>query len=305
MKILVVSGFLGAGKTTFIEYLTRKLNNDFAILENEYGEVGIDGDLLKNDYEKIWEMTEGCICCSMKSNFANSIMTISNSLDPEVLIVEPTGVGMLSAVMENIKKVEYDRIQILEPITIVDPNCIDKYTEEFGDIFNDQIKNSRFVVISKTGDKTKEEVKKSITKIKNINPKAEVYANDYDNFDEKWWKQLLEKEWLEDGVVGNSQATSEIDNIGFKNVCFQDLPSFNSYMSAIMSKRFGNIIRAKGFLPINNKWAKMDIVGDKYSLVEIKPMEESKLIFIGSNLNKKELEILFKDKKQRRVKKCR
>ena len=95
MKILLVSGFLGAGKTTFIEEMTRKVKKDFVVLENEYGEVGIDGDLLKKDYDKVWEMTEGCICCSMKSDFANSVMTIANSMDPEILIVEPTGVGKI------------------------------------------------------------------------------------------------------------------------------------------------------------------------------------------------------------------
>lgn len=302
MKILVVSGFLGAGKTTFIEYLTKRLDNDFVILENEYGSVGIDGDLLKKDYDKIWEMTEGCICCSMESNFANSVMTISNTIDPEVLIVEPTGVGMLSSVMKNIKKVEYDRINILEPITIVDPNCIDRYVEEFGDIFIDQIKNSRFVVISKVSDKSESEIEEAIDKIKKLNSEANICATEYEKLDNEWWEALLHKTWAEGELAEGGNSSSQIENIGFKNVCFQDLLTFNSYMSAVMSKRFGNIIRAKGFLPINDKWAKMDIVGDKYTLTEIEPMEESKLIFIGSNLNKEELEILFKDKKQKRVK---
>lgn len=302
MKILVVSGFLGAGKTTFIEHITKKIDKKFAILENEYGEVGIDGDLLKKDYEKIWEMTEGCICCSMKSNFANSIMTISNSIDVDVLIVEPTGVGMLSSVMNNIKKVEYDRIEILEPITIVDPNCIDRYSQEYSEIFVDQIKNSRFVVLSKTSDKSEEDVLLAVNKIKNINPDACVYAKEYDDFSDDWWEDILNKNWNFENLKGGSSSQNNIENIGFKNVCFQDMMTFNSYMSAIMSKRFGSVIRAKGFLPIDGKWVKMDIVGDRYSLVEIEPMKESKLIFIGSNLNKEDLKILFNDKKQKRKK---
>lgn len=79
-------------------------NIEIFVLENEYGELGTDGDLLKKDNEKIWEMTEGCICCSMRSNFASSILTISNTIDPDILIVEPTGVGLLSAIINNIKK---------------------------------------------------------------------------------------------------------------------------------------------------------------------------------------------------------
>lgn len=294
MKILVVSGFLGAGKTTFIEAMTKRLERDFVILENEYGEVGIDGDLLKKDYDKIWEMTEGCICCSMKANFANSVMTIANSVDPEILIVEPTGVGMLSSIMNNIKKVQYDRIKILEPVTIVDPNCIDKYVKEFEEIFTDQIKSSKFVVVSKTSGMSTEEIEKARKSIQQINPNAVINTNEFSSYDDSWWEQILEVSWNGDvDFSDNSGFTSKIDNIGFTGISFDSLRVFEGYMSAIMRGRFGNIVRAKGFLPINGEWAKMDIVGDKYTLTKIEPMEESKIILIGSDLNKEDLEILF------------
>lgn len=294
MKILVVSGFLGAGKTTFIEKMTNKLKRDFVILENEYGEVGIDGDLLKKDYDKIWEMTEGCICCSMKSNFANSVMTIANSLDPEVLIVEPTGVGMLSSVLDNIKKVQYDRIKILEPVTIVDPNCIDKYSKEFEEIFVDQIKSSKFVVVSKTSNMTKEEIKRARDSILKINPKAIVNTEEFSSYDDIWWEEILELKWDDEiDYKDTSALRSNIDNIAFKNISFDELYIFESYMSAIMRGRFGNIIRAKGFLPINGAWAKVDIVGERYTLEKIDAMAESKLVLIGKDLNKEELKLLF------------
>ena len=136
MRILVVSGFLGAGKTTFIKELARRTREDFSVMENEYGQVGIDGQLLaekempesgEEDAGKlnIWELTEGCICCSMKSDFASSILTIANTIDPEYLIVEPTGVGMLSNVMNNIRLIQYERISLLSPITILDGNSFD------------------------------------------------------------------------------------------------------------------------------------------------------------------------------------
>ena len=137
MRILVVSGFLGAGKTTFIKELARRTREDFSVMENEYGQVGIDGQLLaekempesgEEDAGKlnIWELTEGCICCSMKSDFASSILTIANTIDPEYLIVEPTGVGMLSNVMNNIRLIQYERISLLSPITILDGNSFDR-----------------------------------------------------------------------------------------------------------------------------------------------------------------------------------
>ena len=125
MKILVVSGFLGAGKTTFIRTLAERTKKDFAVMENEYGAVNVDGDFLEQTKDlNIWELTEGCICCSMQNDFATSIQTIANTVDPEYLIVEPTGVGMLSKIIENIQKIEYERITLLEPLRFWTVRCM-------------------------------------------------------------------------------------------------------------------------------------------------------------------------------------
>ena len=100
MKVLIVSGFLGAGKTTFIRTLSNRLNKDFVILENEYASINIDKDIIKDDTGlNVWEFTEKCICCSGKADFAMNILTIANTISPEYLIVEPTGVGFLSNVI--------------------------------------------------------------------------------------------------------------------------------------------------------------------------------------------------------------
>ncbi len=112
MKILIVSGFLGAGKTTFIKRLARNVDQRFAILENEYGAAGIDGARLgqnrQGTQKNVWEMTEQCICCIGKKDFAASVLTIANVVDPEYLIVEPTGVGSLARIIENLRQIEYE-----------------------------------------------------------------------------------------------------------------------------------------------------------------------------------------------------
>lgn len=300
MKTLVVSGFLGAGKTTFIEKLVESIKCSIVILENEYGEVGIDGDLLKKDSKNIWEMTEGCICCSMESNFANSVMTISNSMDPDLLIVEPTGVGLLSSVINNIKKVEYDRIKVLEPITIVDPKCVDSYMDEFGEIFEDQIKCSRLIVVSKVEGMDEASLMHAVSRIKNINTNAEIVVDDYRKFDDSWFGSLLERTLDRDITKSDSSASSNIENIGFRGVEFKDLQTFEAYMGAIMRGSFGKVVRAKGFLPINEVWAKFDIVDNSYTITQIDPMKESKLIIIGTDINKDELKVLFGKHKKRK-----
>jgi len=121
MKILVISGFLGAGKTTFIKELSKRAIEKPVILENEYAAINVDENILSEEKDlRIWESTENCICCSGKADFASDILTISNTLDPGYLVVEPTGVGFLSKVIENIRSVEYERISMLSPVTVID-----------------------------------------------------------------------------------------------------------------------------------------------------------------------------------------
>lgn len=293
MHILVISGFLGAGKTTFISKIVQKIKRNTVILENEYGQVGIDGDILKAEKKNIWELTEGCICCSMKANFATSVLTIANSLNPEILLVEPTGVGLLSAVMQNIAKVRYEHITLLEPVTIVDPGCVEKYVKEYGDIFLDQIQNARKIVISKTGLFDEKTVLSAEKIIRSYNSDAMIIKSGYDEIPDFVWKGFLEDEWQS---LQNRQSKApqiEMEHIGFEGIRFDSLERFEGYMSAVMRGRFGELIRAKGFMPINGVWSRFDIVNDKYTLVQIAPMEYAKLILIGKSLHKEELSILF------------
>ena len=294
MKILVVSGFLGAGKTTFIEQLVKYAPEKTVILENEYGEVAVDGDILKEDGLNIWELTEGCVCCSMKANFAESILTIANTMNPELLIIEPTGVGLLSSVLNNISKVLYERIEILEPITVVDPFSIDSYEEQFKEIFENQIRYSKDIIISKVDKLASDEKEKVKEKIAKMNNRANINMKNYDEYSEQWWKGLLDCIWNNKSVRSSTNVSLEIENIGFENVEFDNIEKFESYMSAVMSGRFGNIVRAKGFLKISDNWAKMDIVDKQYTLIPANKKEKSKVVFIGTNIDKQALNLIFK-----------
>ncbi len=141
MKILIVSGFLGSGKTSFIKALAKASKKQFVIVENEFAELGLDAELIKSDDNlemEIWELTEGCICCSLNLDFSNSVLTIANTLNPEYLIVEPSGVALTSNIVKQLNKICYEQIELLSPITIVDAQNYRLSKEKYPDYFYDQ-----------------------------------------------------------------------------------------------------------------------------------------------------------------------
>ena len=149
MKILLVSGFLGAGKTTFIKEMSKNINLEFVVLENEYADIGVDKDFLDEKNLDVWEMSEGCICCSMKGDFKSSIKRIYSEINPEYLLIEPTGLGMLSSIIENIKELNNEDIEILRPISLIDVTSFDEYLESFNNFFLDNLNNTGKVILTK------------------------------------------------------------------------------------------------------------------------------------------------------------
>ena len=296
MKILVVSGFLGAGKTTFIEALSRKAKREFPVMENEYGEEGIDGSFLERDSLKVWELTEGCICCSLKSDFASSILTIANTLNPEYLLVEPTGVGLLSSVLRNIAKIEYERISLLEPVTVVDINCVDSYLRSFSEIYSDQIKNARNIVLSKCEEADESLVDDAVSKLRLINTEAHIIRTPYDSIPPEWWENILQEPLhasFRTPLFSKKIAGPDIESLSFSGIRFYSIESLSQILSVLLEGRFGKVVRAKGFVPINGQWAKFDIAGERYKIEDCPQMKTAKAVVIGSALEKSALEKLF------------
>ncbi len=296
MKILVVSGFLGAGKTTFIEALSRKAKREFSVMENEYGEEGIDGSFLERDSLKVWELTEGCICCSLKSDFASSILTIANTLNPEYLLVEPTGVGLLNSVLRNIAKIEYERIRLLEPVTVVDVNCVDSYLRSFPEIYSDQIKNARNIVLSKCEEADESLIDDAVSKLRLINTEAHIVRTPYDSIPPEWWENILQEPLhvsFRTPLFSKKIAEPDIESLSFSGIRFDSIESLSQILSVLLEGRFGKVVRAKGFVPINGQWAKFDISGERYKIEDCPPMKTAKAVVIGSALEKSALEKLF------------
>ncbi len=209
MKILIVSGFLGAGKTTFIKALARHTGKEFAILENEYGAAGIDADRLRAEEGQspvnIWEMTEGCICCSAKGDFSLSVLSIANTINPEYLVIEPTGVGMLGNVLENVKQIEYERISILAPVTIADIYSCSRYLKEYPSLYENQIREAGTIFLSKSEQASPEEKEQARQILTRINPKATIYTDHYSSL-----SKITGCTFLKQAMMGRSMNQKQL-----------------------------------------------------------------------------------------------
>ena len=182
-KIDVVSGFLGAGKTTFIKRLVEgnKDKGKTIIIENEFGEIGIDGGFLKNSGIEIKEMNSGCICCSLAGDFEASLRELLSTYEPNRVIIEPSGVGKLSDVLKAISDVEKDlHVESNSAITVVDVKKCKMYMKNFGEFFNNQIQFANTIILSRTDLVDNKKIEEAVTLIKNINPDATIVTTPLD-----------------------------------------------------------------------------------------------------------------------------
>ncbi len=176
-RIDIVSGFLGAGKTTFIQCLLDEAlkTEKVVLIENEFGEIGIDGGFLKDAGIEIREMNQGCICCSLVGNFEKSLQEVVETYHPDRIIIEPSGVGKLSDIIGAVKAVSANLdVELDAAVTIVDAQKAKLYSKNFGEFFNNQILYAGTVVLSRTDIAAEEKVDTAVKIVKEINPKAQV-----------------------------------------------------------------------------------------------------------------------------------
>lgn len=295
MQVLVVSGFLGAGKTTFITAMAQRCRQKFVVMENEMGAVGVDGGLLTaslGDDVDIWELTEGCICCSMKADFAASVLTIENSLEPEYLLVEPTGVGMLSRIMDNLSQIAYERIQLLRPITIVDALNARISARDFPDIFADQVASAGTVVFSKAEGISNDERGALEALVRRHAPTAELISHPYTSQATAWWNGL----WCKalDGTILREPAETVNPGLSMDTLRGARIPSLSAmavFLEQLLRGAYGGIVRAKGTVALGEEWLRFDVAGGQYCLTGAEPGMEniSNAVFIGQNIKSQAL----------------
>ena len=195
-KIDIISGFLGAGKTTFIKKLLEEAisGGQVVLIENEFGEIGIDGGFLKDSGIEIREMNSGCICCSLVGDFGTSLAEVLTQYRPERIIIEPSGVGKLSDVMKAVIDVSADMdVELNSAVTIVDAAKCKMYMKNFGEFFNNQIENAGTIVLSRTDITDASKIQKDVEMIREKNANAVIITTPLDQLDGSQLLEIIEK----------------------------------------------------------------------------------------------------------------
>ena len=287
MKILLVSGFLGAGKTTFIKEMAKNINLEFVVLENEYADIGIDGDFLDEKNLNVWEMSEGCICCSMKGDFKSSIKRIYSEINPEYLIIEPTGVGMLSSIVENIREIDNNDIEILNPLTLIDVTSFNEYLETFNNFFIDNLKNTGKVILTKLENYNPFDIENIKDEILKINSDLEIITDDYRTFQKEWFGEILNKNIDNKIIDKNFSLKTHINLRTFskENINLKTMDELGLLLNRLVNGDFGKIYRAKGIVKVDGYWGKFNLVYKNFEMEPITDAKGTKIVIIGNNLD--------------------
>lgn len=287
MKVLLVSGFLGAGKTTFIKEMSKNINLEFVVLENEYADIGVDGDFLDEKNLNVWEMSEGCICCSMKGDFKSSIKRIYSEINPEYLIIEPTGVGMLSSIIENIREINNNDIEILSPLTLIDITSFNEYLKTFNDFFYDNLKNTGEIILTKLNSFNSFDIENIKNEISKINNNLEIIIDDYRTFPKEWFADLLNKSIDNKVIDKNFSLKTHINLRTFskENINLKTMDELGLFLNKLVNGDFGKIYRAKGIVKIDGYWGKFNLVYKNFEMEPITDAKGTKIVIIGNNLD--------------------
>ncbi len=194
-KIDIVSGFLGAGKTTLIKKLLKEALSDtkVVLIENEFGEIGIDGGFLKEAGIEIKEMNSGCICCSLVGDFGTSLKEVLNTYAPERILIEPSGVGKLSDVMKAVQDVVSEaEVQLNSAVAVVDASKCKMYIKNFGEFFINQIENAGTIILSRTGKISEDKLATCVAMIREHNVKATIITTPWDELEGKAILEAIE-----------------------------------------------------------------------------------------------------------------
>ena len=319
VKIDIISGFLGAGKTTLIKKLLKDgfQGEQVVLIENEFGEIGIDGGFLKEAGIQIREMNSGCICCSLVGDFGTSLKEVVTKYNPDRILIEPSGVGKLSDVIKAVQGVQDEvDIKLNSYTTVVDAKKCKMYMKNFGEFFDNQIQYAGAIIMSRTDIASEKKVQESLELLRSLNKDAAIITTPIENLDGKKLVEVmehpvsLEQEMLEeehehhhhhDGECGcghdhhHHHADEVFTSWGRETIKKYTREGLENILEALSeSDKYGIILRAKGMLPAEDgTWIYFDMVPEETEIREGAPEYTGRLCVIGSKLDEHALEELF------------
>ncbi|MGF0033299.1 CobW family GTP-binding protein [Bariatricus sp. SGI.154] len=310
MDIQIVSGFLGAGKTTFLNKYLPLLDGNTVVIENEFGEVGLDGDLIQGDIP-VKELYAGCICCSLAIDFRRGIKEIVEWYQPDRIVIEPSGVGRLSDIVTacaRAKVKEKIDLRITKLIAIVDLPSYEEYKDGFGAFYQDQIQHARLLLLSNLDQISPEEKKRLVNELKTDNPKAIIYEDDWRFMDGEALLELVNlAEDYEDAPEEVSVPALPADRV-FASIAISDPAELTEQrleeiLDHLGDQQYGQILRAKGILSAGESGLmhfdytpaarKIHTIAESGKQEREEGAWECKVIIIGCDLNDVALRSLF------------
>ncbi len=318
VKVDIISGFLGAGKTTLIQKLLKTVykNQNIVLIENEFGEIGIDGGFLKEAGIEIKEMNSGCICCSLVGDFSASLKEVVETYHPERIIIEPSGVGKLSDVMRAVEGVKDEAgLEIGYRITVLDVNKCKMYLKNFGEFYVNQIEYASTVVFSRTDIAKEGKTEAALAVVKEHNSEAAVVTTPVEQLDEEsllaalnhttGLEEMLKKAEKEHAEHEHHHAEHEHHHHHHADDIFTSwgTETSNAYtqdrLRAIFDKfeqeSKGTILRSKGIVKNaeDSQWIYFDYVPGQFEIRIGNPDYTGKVVVIAAGYTEQELEKIF------------
>lgn len=324
-KIDIISGFLGAGKTTLIKKLLSEAfqNEKVVLIENEFGEIGIDGGFLKEAGVEITEMNSGCICCTLVGDFSKALRKVIEEYHPDRVLIEPSGVGKLSDVSKAIEHVKKEAdIEIEGRITIVDGKKAKLYLKNFGEFFKDQVAYANTIVVSRTQMMEDHSIEECVKMLREENKEASIISTSWDKLSKEAIEHALSPDTQLEGIFEEEKCpvcdhehhhegacgcghehhhhhhhhADEIFTSWGQETAHKYTEEELDFLLKALSETegYGTILRAKGIVELENgSWKQFDLVPQEYEVRESAADYTGRLCVIGTDLKEDELTKLF------------
>ncbi|AUM91172.1 GTP-binding protein [Clostridium botulinum] len=302
IKVNLISGFLGAGKTTLIKKVLENVKEEkIVIIENEFGEVAIDGDLIKKEGFDVFELRSGCICCMMKQDFEDSLQKVIEEYKPDRIIIEPTGISSLSQLLDILEKDNFkDKININRVITVVDSTSYLEEKDAFGEFYMDQVENAEILIVSKTQMVDKSTLKKVKESLRECNKKANIKTLAFEEFNKEYILNFLDedssRDIKRDSVEVMISTEDGFESLGVKTNKIFEIREINEIVSKLFTGKYGDVIRIKGFLKGEKEIIQINCTKKVHNIETVEDSKEIKICIIGQDLRKKKIQFLFKEK---------